>query len=969
MLAKLSDIIRKDIFSRPVKFDGSFDHQSQIESVPQSLLSLVNMIINGSNIKDQSSNACMSQSVLTIAQLLVFNCFKRRRDFNKTPGTFHSKDRETPLPLYVGLKVHALTRKRQLIDALFTLGLSDSYDRIMDIVSALGNNICDYYHQTGVVCPPQLQEGFFVTAAADNLDHNPSSTTSSSSFHGTGISLFQNDVRNPDNGFIRFQRHMTIMDGARKMTELSVAYSDVKPMTLRNNKIYVPECPGDVTSGCNTIKQHMQEEYGWLEHVEQSYIDDVTGESQLSWTAYHASTMPPTAVFPSVNAMLPLFQHEASSPAIVRHSFEVIQAAVQHINPGQTPVICVDQPLIAQGKQLQWSLDSEYGEDKFVLLLGGLHTEMTSFKMLGHWLEGSGWIEALQEAKLASPGVTESFLKASHVMRTRHAHAVTACSLHILLHESYNYHKANSLDDAGITFDTWYVQRKAESPQFLYWCTCLELEILVFTFVRSLRIGDFDLYVESLTKLTPWFFSLNHTNYARWMPIHVRDMCSLDINHPQVAHEFRNGKFVMAKSQRPFSLVAIDQGHEQNNATMKGDGGIIGLTEDPDALLRWALAGPETLRVISEFESSIMGTKPAASETRHHEQTLGYQKRFKEHVADLVHVMKDLGNPFDEESSDLIRLHTRDIMDKSSADCVATIQARGQEQYMLFIQERLTSQVKAISEPIPRNKVHLFNEPSQKSTTNVKRDIIMLKNEASLFSRLYISCQNRDSDLNQFCKHENQPFPPFLSSYGQLRQGKKSDLMGCLESCTLGNSTSKPSTDVTIIDGPVLVNILKPTGCKTFGDYASSVFVPYMGQQQQHANRVDVVWDQYSDNSLKSQAREKRARGGHERRRVTASSPLPKNWHQFLRHDENKTELFSLLNDLLISSDVVKCELVVTDGPGVVCNPLKNTRNLAPCLHEEADTRIMVHVSDAFNRGYSKFMIRTVLMWLSCQLQ
>ena len=127
-----------------------------------------------------------------------------------------------------------------------------------------------------------------------------------------------------------------------------------------------------------------------MEHAEQSYTDDVTGESHISWAAYHASTLPPTNVLPSVNVMLPLFQYEASSPAMVRHSFEVIRAAVQHINPGQTPVICVDQPLFAVGKQLQWSLDSEYGEDKFVLLLGGLHTEMTSYKMLGHWLEGSG---------------------------------------------------------------------------------------------------------------------------------------------------------------------------------------------------------------------------------------------------------------------------------------------------------------------------------------------------------------------------------------------------------------------------------------------------------------------------------------------------------------------------------------------------------------------------------------------------
>ena len=57
---------------------------------------------------------------------------------------------------------------------------------------------------------------------------------------------------------------------------------------------------------------------------------------------------------------------------------------------------------------------------------------------------------------------------------------------------------------------------------------------------------------------------------------------------------------------------------------------------------------------------------------------------------------------------------------------------------------------------------------------------------------------------------------------------------------TRSNSTSKPSTDVSVIDGPVLVNILKPTSCKTFGDYATNVFVPYLGQQQQHANRMDM---------------------------------------------------------------------------------------------------------------------------------
>ena len=35
------------------------------------------------------------------------------------------------------------------------------------------------------------------------------------------------------------------------------------------------------------------------------------------------------------------------------------------------------------------------------------------------------------------------------------------------------------------------------------------------------------MYVESLEALVPWYFALDHINYARWIPIHIRDMKSL----------------------------------------------------------------------------------------------------------------------------------------------------------------------------------------------------------------------------------------------------------------------------------------------------------------------------------------------------------------------------------------------------------------------------------------------------------
>ena len=110
--------------------------------------------------------------------------------------------------------------------------------------------------------------------------------------------------------------------------------------------------------------------------------------------------------------MLPLFYE---SFAMIWHSMDMIKKAVQELNPGQVPVITLDQPLYAISKLIQWNWPANYGEEKFVILLGGLHIEMAALKVLGDWLDDSVWIEDLVQANVASAGTVESFLQASHV--------------------------------------------------------------------------------------------------------------------------------------------------------------------------------------------------------------------------------------------------------------------------------------------------------------------------------------------------------------------------------------------------------------------------------------------------------------------------------------------------------------------------------------------------------------------------
>ena len=150
-----------------------------------------------------------------------------------------------------------------------------------------------------------------------------------------------------------------------------------------------------------------------------------------------------------------------------------------------------------------------------------------------------------------------------------------------------------------------------------------------------------------------------------------------------------------------------------------------------------------------------------------------------------------------------------------------------------------------------------------------------LKNDIQLFSRLYIACQARDGDLKQFFAHENQTEPPSLSSQGKLRMGTKSDLLPCLEA--LGTNVPhdfSPEVSVKLLDGAAIVNMIKPTATQTFKDYAEKTFVPFIKSQLQDIQRLDIIWDQYLENSLKMQAREGRGIGC--RRRVSDKTVIPK---------------------------------------------------------------------------------------------
>ena len=57
-------------------------------------------------------------------------------------------------------------------------------------------------------------------------------------------------------------------------------------------------------------------------------------------------------------------------------------------------------------------------------MLGPLHIDISALKTIRDWLKDSGWSSDLSEADIAFPGVSDSFLHAAYITKTRNAHQV-----------------------------------------------------------------------------------------------------------------------------------------------------------------------------------------------------------------------------------------------------------------------------------------------------------------------------------------------------------------------------------------------------------------------------------------------------------------------------------------------------------------------------------------------------------------
>ena len=140
--------------------------------------------------------------------------------------------------------------------------------------------------------------------------------------------------------------------------------------------------------------------------------------------------------------------------------------------------------------------------------------------------------------------------------------------------------------------------------------------------------------------------------------------------------------------------------------------------------MRWMVACPEVSRLVDEF-SSVCGISPI-KKSKHHEEAHATQKDFLKKVERLQAILAEMENPFEEESSELYALDTKDVVDTQVEENMARLPDTGKKQYSNFMNSLNNREKSGFYELLKKHKCAHFihNGKQDASSSKSKLDIL-----------------------------------------------------------------------------------------------------------------------------------------------------------------------------------------------------------------------------------------------------
>ena len=103
-------------------------------------------------------------------------------------------------------------------------------------------------------------------------------------------------------------------------------------------------------------------------------------------------------------------------------------------------------------------------------------------------------------------------------------------------------------------------KREDNGPMKSFCNSYLEMVSLLLRLIRATLEGNWSLHLDSIRRMLPWYFTYDHTNYARYLPVYLVQMMLLPDTHPKAQSMLENGDLgVQRTTKHGFAQLPVDQ--------------------------------------------------------------------------------------------------------------------------------------------------------------------------------------------------------------------------------------------------------------------------------------------------------------------------------------------------------------------------------------------------------------------------
>lgn len=967
------------------------DAESAERCVPDSLYTFLQWLLCGPSEEGEGHSrekeSGIHKKILNLGQEIVYS---------------HSNGRKnTPKHIASGLLVHHVTRSKFLVDYLHAAGNSIGYDTILRIDTSIANAQIQKYVDNGMVAlPPNISGRKFVQFSADNLDMIEETLDGRGTFHVTQMAAFE--------------RGPLMTDGEPQTTAIgrSKVLSHIPDEFHKLVTVEMP--PGHVSPQSAELLEDAA--------IKNSFDTGHFTEKDLAFVLcrYHQAeklTIPAWSGFnqsisqvisePSIIGYLPIIPAPAHEMDTLMTVLLRCKAVSSRLGQRYT-VVTFDEALYCRAKELVW-LGPERLSD-VVLRLGSFHIAMNYLGAIGQHMAGAG-LTVWTESGVYSECTAEKMMKGKFWNRAVRGHKIVYEALQRLLlgkfftqqseDEEGNYEEIKNhskrvadafeedvpgaedhafsnlvplMNDFTCNFKT-FLDSQENNKTLRFWRQYIRFIETLLLFIRAEREGIWDLHVAAFQRMLPLMVLYDHVNYTRWGTVYLIDMLQLKDKAPSVYEEFKAGNFVVKETEGKFNQVSTDLALEHINRTCKSAGGLVGITQTKTALDRWMLTCSDRAKVV-EDACQLVNCNTAVKTQTQKELTQPRMRRDESDVRKVMDTLRDF-NPFDRMSEDLICISSNEVLPTDVAEELLQAEERGSRILSEFIADRLTrNSERNLHDKIPQNKSKTFTYLQTPLHGHGSQQTAKVKCNKDIFKRLLSASQSgRQVDLANVLTYELQPAPPSLATRdGLLRPPTDKAALSHILADKYAKQVLPNSTESTcvVIDGMALVqSIGKPSKATTFGELADVFSSSVLKDLHDEWTRVDIIFDQYDLKSAKSGTRTKRNVKSRKVRRIIdrRENLLPSSWSSFIGLTENKQNLIQFLTSelqkkmgLLQPTQTLVIAGGMNDGRLVVSNhdrPEEMVKQHMNSTHEEADSRMILHVIDAANCGFERIIVRS----------